>query len=119
MSGKWRVYTLDVWGHTHSECGEVDDGCLCRKLNDAGEYEDTGQECHCDYSVNDRCSIGTIETSDLATEVEIWCCLVEAGIAKGLISRAEFESDDADTIYINDAETGRPVFALEAVSNQE
>lgn len=80
---RWIVYTLDVWGN-----------------------EEDG------FDVNDRCRVGTIETSDDAPHAEVWCALIEADIAKGPISRAEFGGDD-DWISVDDQETGRPVFQLE------
>lgn len=82
----WRVFSLDVWGN------ETDG-----------------------FEVNDRCYVGAIETSDYPPDAEVWCCLLEAGIAKGVISRAHFDWADEALLSIDDNETGRPVFQLERV----
>jgi len=79
----WIVYSLDVWGN-----------------------EEDG------FNVNDRCQVGTVETSDDAPDAEVWCALIEAGIARGTISQASFDGDDG-LIMIDEKETGKPVFQLE------
>lgn len=80
----WRVFSLDVWGN------ETDG-----------------------FEVNDRCQVGTIETSEDPPDAEIWACLLEAGIARGCISEGEFEWADESWLCIDEKETGRPVFQLE------
>lgn len=79
----WRVFTLDVWGN-------AEDG----------------------YEVNDRCFVGKIETSNEAPDAEVWCALLEAGIARGSISDGTFDGDGWD-MWIDERETGKPVFQLE------
>lgn len=84
MTKTWKVYTLDVWGNPSEG-----------------------------YEVNDRSKVGTIETSDEATDAEIWANLIEAGIAKGSISHADFDWLDESYLCINDKRDGMPVFQLE------
>lgn len=79
----WIVYSLDVWGN-----------------------EEDG------FEVNDRCRVGTIETSDEQVDAEVWAALIKAGIARGSISHASFDGDDT-LIMINTQDDGRPVFQLE------
>lgn len=80
----WRVFTLDVWGN-----------------------EEDG------FEVNDRREAGQIETSDEPTDNEVWSALLLADIAKGPFRQASFDGDAETTIFIEDRETGRPVFQLE------
>ena len=84
MAATWRVFTLDVWGN-----------------------EEDG------FDVNDRWPAGEIETSDEPTDAEVWCRLLEAGIARGLISDGEFDWCDEALLCVSEAATGRPVFQLE------
>ncbi len=86
MSKTWHVFTLAVWGN-----------------------EEDG------FDVNDRCPAGKIETSDEPTDAEVWACLLEAGIAHGLITDGEFDWCDEALLCINEKKTGRPVFQLELV----
>lgn len=80
----WNVYSLDVWGN-----------------------EEDG------FEVNDRSRVGTIETSAEPPDAEVWCALLEAGIARGVISDGSFEWQDEDLLAIDEKATGRPVFQLE------
>ena len=79
----WQVFTLDVWGN-----------------------EEDG------FEVNDRACVGSIETSDNATNEELCACLLDAGIAYGSLKDASFEGAYG-FVMINERESGRPVFQLE------
>jgi hypothetical protein len=76
----YRVFTLDVWGHSSEEC-EPGLGCPCcvpcpttgadktAALDESNPKrqgwihspDDKGEECDGEYIVNDRCNVGSIE----------------------------------------------------------
>ena len=76
-------------------------------------YDVWGNE-HDGWEVNDSSRQGTIEVKADCTDAEVWAALVDAGIAKGPLSRASIE-DLGTCIQIDDAKTGRPTFTLNMV----
>ena len=95
---KYRVYSLDVWGHGPDECAQYDcDG-------------------NCDgYQVNDRCKVGTVEIEDDTGPAPIIAALVSAGY---LTADCSEESIDVDgdgefMVEINRKSDGKYLLQLE------
>lgn len=129
------VWSLDVWGHSPSECHEH--GCKpCCHIdtdgdgNDSVEHDDDRCECH--YEVNDRCRVGRLSVVETEMEHNVgtsyaftsWACsedairaaLVDGGFVKAEMRERIGFDDSADyggDEWIEDAETGRPEFQLE------
>lgn len=117
----YTVWSLDVWGHAPSEC--IDYKCPCVYENpDASEghaYEHDEMRCQCGFDVNDRCRVGTIDLpyETEADDLNLLRALQAGGFAKDSLTLTDVEFDDpscdGESIYVQDARTGEPIFQLE------
>lgn len=143
---KYRVWSLDVWGHGSDECNETL-GCSCivqceecegKGCDDCdlkGTIHDTdGHECDGDFTVNDRCDVGEIECTAEGTyhnvgtphqfesfhvsDEELLRVLITDNFIKEEITLKdiEFDSSDGDFIEVNRKDDGRPILQLDKVA---
>lgn len=143
---KFTVWSLDVLGHSPDECDStlgcpcvIDcgdcDGDGCDVCEDTGRlHDDDGSiqhECDAEFTVNDRCRVGTLEIkasgtrynvgtehefiSYSPTDEEIVNALKEADYLKETVKTEDVEIDGESeySMYVNEASYGRPLFQLE------
>ena len=110
---KWIVWSLDVWGHGHDECCLAYD-CPCVHLDGAGVqvHDDEHHECDAEFTVNDRCRVGTVELREGVESSEIERILIKENFLNAA-AEGHMEINDEDDIYVNVAKNGRPIFQLE------
>lgn len=110
----YKVFSLDVWGHSHADCCALY-GCDC-----IGTDEDTGEEtlsddCQCEgYTVNDRCSCGTIKIDEDVSGEQILAVLDNDGYIHKNKCVIGDDSDDM-LLFVNSVKDGRPLLQLEQV----
>lgn len=114
----YRVWSLDVWGHSSGDCEQPHQpGCamLIFAENTNNVTCDCDRHDHCEgYFVNDRCSVGTIEVPEGATDAEIVSLLVSEGFLKDGVTLQNVDIEDmGDDLYVNEVKDGKPVFQLE------
>ncbi len=109
----YKVWSLDVWGHSHKDCGSCDSGCECVKLNEeTGEYEDTDHECQCGYDVNDRFPVGSVDIPSDATDSEVLRIFDANGFIHAPLCVVDDYSDEC-CFGIASKDNDRPLFQLE------
>ncbi len=71
----YTVWALETWGHHSSECC-ASYSCPCVSGDDEAHDDD---RCNCEYTVNDRARVGSIEIVEDASDVEMLRALDDAG----------------------------------------
>jgi hypothetical protein len=97
---RYKVYSLDVWGHSPEECQE-------------GKPE----ACDCSgFEVNDRFFLGYIEIGEDCDESDVLDLLQGGGYLRSDVQHDEVVIEwVAEGVYDVDQADGRPVFQLESV----
>lgn len=163
----YTVWSLEVWGQSSEDC-EVgcpcmvecmgpsvdDDSPICEACQGSegtigqgcpeGNYvHDASCDCDAEYSVNDRCKIGTLEvttdegatyntlpsdraagltfTSWHVSDTAMTQALKEFGYLKDSVTSDDLEIDGEEdcSLYVNASKDGRPEFQLEFESARE
>jgi len=111
------VWSLDVWGHSGSECCASYDchkgSRACVSVDDDGNETHDDNRCECHYDVNDRSRAGEVEIDDDADDTAILAKLD----ADGFIHADKCEIDDysdGSTFDVVSKETHRPLLVLES-----
>lgn len=124
MATTYTVWSIDAWGHAPNECNQY--GCPCVSANEAQEEDEHGEipmhvhdddRCQCHYEMNDRSRVGVIELDKGESDLAMLQVLQDGGYLKphATLSDVEFDdpSCDGESIYVQDARTGEPLFQLE------
>lgn len=129
MATTYTVWSIDAWGHSSGECNQY--GCPCVSANETQEEDEHGEipmhlhdddRCDCHYEMNDRCRVGSIELPDEteADDLNLLRTLQSEGYLKSHVTLSDVEFDDpscdGESIYVQDAQTGEPLFQLELQS---
>lgn len=116
ISHAWIVWSLDVWGHGFDECdNSLDCPCVTYDYFELKYVHDTDRhECDAEFTVNDRCKVGTVELFDDLEDEQIVEALIEAGwlneLARG---KVEIDASTEDEIMVDLEKNGKPIFQLE------
>jgi hypothetical protein len=136
---RYRVWSLDVWGHSSADCPEAPGPCDDDD-HDSPDHECTSEsyECECGgYDINDRASQGYIEITADGTEYNVGTshafvsyCPTDDQILAALRDAGHFNAKattetvvvDGDPEYgfdVDDAGDGKPIYKLERAKDQE
>lgn len=70
------------------------------------------------YEVNDSSSVGYVTVRDDVTDAGLWCALKDAYIAVGDYHDADINWNGLETVFINYAVDGKPLFTLELMEQE-
>ena len=163
----YTVWSLEVWGHSSDDC-EVGCPCMVECMGPStdedapicetcqgcegvigqgcpeGNYvHDDCADCDAEYSVNDRCKVGTLEvttdegatyntlpsyraagltfTSWHVSDSALTAALIADGYLKDTVTPAdlEFDGEEDFSVYVNASKDGRPELQLEFESSRD
>lgn len=126
----YTVWSLDVWGHSSDECcGGY--GCSCIVLDENADGTHDDDHCDAEFTVNDRCEVGTIECTAIGTRYNVGSQhefesfsvpdeeFVRVLMADNFlkpevkVGDLDFDGDTEEHVYVEDSKNGRPIFELE------
>lgn len=113
---RYRVISLDVWGHGSDDCAEHRCG-RCTDEDSDGNVSHDDNRCDCSFWVNDRHVAGEIDVADGADDAAIVYALVACGYLAAHVTSSDVAIDWSDDTFasIDDAASTMPLYQLEAM----